>query len=1158
MLEAKHPDRGEVLIVRLADGTLSLEAGLYSPWEARLSELLSEGNDVSSLRLRRLRLYDVPQCVLWVASTLRELDLSANALRDLPQWTADLGQLTRLDVSLNALRPDVFDIDGRLPSELHSLNLSGNVMLRELPALFADTQTLPNLRDLRVAECGLRDIGAALSGREGLETLDLSRNVLEGRESELALPPSIESLSLAGCRLVAVPPTIRNIHALKEIDLSGNALDDLPLWLTAMPEIESINLARNRVARMPPLGGAESNLRRLNVSSNVLAEDGTFPGSLQELIISGSPLTVLPSGVAELGALRSLVAVSCGLVSLGVGVAQLPHLEKLELANNRIAELPDDWSGARSLRHLGLQRNQITSLPRSLGALPSLESVVTRGNALVREQAAAATSNSLISYLRSLWQDQAAVNEVKLVLVGEGAVGKSSLLAALIGDPHDVHRPTTHGLEIKSFELPIDASHTSGLPLTVRAWDFGGQPQYRPAQQVFFSEDAIYLVAWRPRLGVGANAIAHWIETIRQRAGDCKIVLVATHQDVEPIHAEQGEALVADFGVSAYCGVASPTGAGIPDLKARITELALDLGTTQRTVPAAWIEARNTLITSGAPYVSFEQFEAVASAHSHSPVDARALAVTGQVLGWWVFDDTPHLSSIVVTKGDWLGAAIALVMDGERDPSGLGLVDTPTLSRLWDDPDRPAHLRYPAHLHNHFVALMEKYDLAYRAPNRVRDPDILVIPQLLSDVVPTRFVDAWVDALPNADRDERHCSTALLNGVKTSVPVGLLPRLIARTHRRSLGALELDKAVHWQAGVVLKSENARALVRPTADGISISAKGAFPTELIVEIEAALGDLVAAYWPGTTLTTQLSCPRCETARAFERDRLVERSLRHLKDAECPYCFARLDIDQIVSPAVKRQALESAMRDEFDRIADMLDRVADRQEHMVASLPNLQLALSAIAQQLHRDLAVVLDAIADEVLNGPRLFLVEEVARTASTPQVAHVRLRIRLFCEHSHRALSDLDQDPGSGVFEIDVPRKWWKRLRPILDRTRLVLGVLAPFAAAGLPMGKAEDGWIESAGEPIEFLQELSGATADAIEGFDSSGPDDDYVDDPAPNDRPSVFTPTLKEGGAMREFQRLLREHDPSLGDLRLVRSNDGYLWVHRNFEQQYRRVPG
>jgi hypothetical protein len=114
---------------------------------------------------------------------------------------------------------------------------------------------------------------------------------------------------------------------------------------------------------------------------------------------------------------------------------------------------------------------------------------------------------------------------VKLILVGEGAVGKSSLLAALRDEPWVEHRDRTHGLQIK----PVEVEH-AGQAITLNGWDFGGQQVYRPTHQLFFTAPAVYLVVWKPREGPEVGMVEQWLAMIQHRAGaDARVHVVATH-----------------------------------------------------------------------------------------------------------------------------------------------------------------------------------------------------------------------------------------------------------------------------------------------------------------------------------------------------------------------------------------------------------------------------------------------------------------------------------------------------------------------------------------------------------------------------------------------------------------------------------------------------
>jgi GTPase SAR1 family protein len=131
-----------------------------------------------------------------------------------------------------------------------------------------------------------------------------------------------------------------------------------------------------------------------------------------------------------------------------------------------------------------------------------------------------------LQYLRAKAQAQITLNEAKLILIGEGEVGKSCLLGALREDEWLESRPTTHGIEIK----PVIVTHPDrGTDILLNGWDFGGQPVYRSTHQLFFSAPAVYLVVWKPREGPQQGFVKEWITLIKHREPDAKVLVVATH-----------------------------------------------------------------------------------------------------------------------------------------------------------------------------------------------------------------------------------------------------------------------------------------------------------------------------------------------------------------------------------------------------------------------------------------------------------------------------------------------------------------------------------------------------------------------------------------------------------------------------------------------------
>ncbi|MCA1706203.1 MAG: hypothetical protein LC808_24230 [Actinobacteria bacterium] len=224
-------------------------------------------------------------------------------------------------------------------------------------------------------------------------------------------------------------------------------------------------------------------------------------------------------------------------------------------------------------------------------------------------------SRELQTYLLRIAQEGEVLHEAKLLLVGEGAVGKSSLLGALRHDPWIERRDSTHGLEIKELRVKHP---TADVEMTLQGWDFGGQPVYRATHQLFFTAPAVYLVVWKPREGPELNLVDYWIRLIRHRAGtEARVIVVATHRAEGRVARLDEAALRFSYGdiVVGFHHVDSLTNDGIPELLTAIAEVAATIPGMRRSFPRSWRRARALLDAMALPYLSYKDYErAVADA----------------------------------------------------------------------------------------------------------------------------------------------------------------------------------------------------------------------------------------------------------------------------------------------------------------------------------------------------------------------------------------------------------------------------------------------------------------------------------------------------------------------------------------------------------------
>ncbi|MCA9920891.1 MAG: leucine-rich repeat domain-containing protein, partial [Anaerolineales bacterium] len=654
-----------------------------------------------------------------------ELDLSN------PQWKDPKPpQLTEL--------PDTI---GQL-SQLRSLSLNDNKLMT-VPDTIGQ---LAQLQILNLRNNKLMAVPDAISQLTQLWTLYLNSNQLTVVPETIGQLTWLQWLYLFDNQLTAIPDTIGELTWLQELDLANNQLTAIPDTIGQLIMLQSLNLSYNRLTVVPDTIGQLTRLHSLD--------------------LEGNELTVVPNTIGQFIQLQSLNLSYNQLTTIPDIIGQLLWLRELNLASNQLTAVLETIGQLTKLQSLDFSSNQLADIPGSLAQLEHLEKLELDGNPLNPELAAAYKEglDAVKTYLRAKARAQIRLNEAKLILVGEGEVGKTCLMDALAGQAWQEH-PTTHGIEIRTISAVDPAG---GTELTLNGWDFGGQRVYRPTHQLFFSSPAVYLVVWKPREGPQAGFVKEWIKLIKHREPEAKILVVATHggpQQRQPDIDRQelwdlfGKDTVLDFFHVDSKPDANGQRRGIADLKTAIASAAAHLPEMGREVPKSFEEARQTLTASNAAYLPLEEVYAICAQHSMDDELARLFVAISHRLGHLIhYAHDPALRDIVVLKPSWLATAISFVLDDAATRDAQGLVPFSRLRQIWDDPTRAAADRYAADLHPIFLRLMERFDLSYRVAglsNHDDDHSTSLIAQLVPDTRPEkRLAKAWPSAPSGGDSQQ--------------------------------------------------------------------------------------------------------------------------------------------------------------------------------------------------------------------------------------------------------------------------------------------------------------------------------------------------------------------------------------------------------------------
>lgn len=279
----------------------------------------------------------------------------------------------------------------------------------------------------------------------------------------------------------------------------------------------------------------DSHITKLNLSDRNLSQ---LPGgigqlsSLQHLDLDDNQLRELPPKIGRLSSLEVLDSGGNQLRELPPEIGRLSSLKRLHLSYNQLRELPPEIGQLTNLRNLSLHNNQLSHLPREIGYLASLQNLSLYNNSPLQSpppEIIAQGTPAILAYLRGLQEKTTPRYEVKLLIIGEGGTGKSSLLRALRNQHFDAVLSTTHGIEVDSLKLSHPNKKNTNVILNT--WDFGGQQIYHATHQFFLTKRSMYIVTWNARLGVKQSRLDYWLETIQVLAPDAPVLLVATHID---------------------------------------------------------------------------------------------------------------------------------------------------------------------------------------------------------------------------------------------------------------------------------------------------------------------------------------------------------------------------------------------------------------------------------------------------------------------------------------------------------------------------------------------------------------------------------------------------------------------------------------------------
>lgn len=498
----------------------------------------------------------------------------------------------------------------------------------------------------------------------------------------------LESISLSQNFLCKVPGFISELKSLRSLDLSANNIHEFPKEIKHHEELRFLNLSNNSISKLP------NDILEYEICRNDELKNNSNPAKTNSKALEKKGSSIFEETKQQL---RKI---------LNIPEFKNPRVDINDLTTDYLSLFMEGHSRTISLK------GAFSFIRDRNFDYPNYEySVRLYGNLfLAPVEMYKKRPSELFQYILDLQNapETKPLHEAKLIFLGSGFVGKTSLIKMLTGKGYNSIEEKTDGIEIT--ELSIKKENND---VKLNIWDFGGQEIMHATHKFFLTKRSIYVLVINPRTEdkYGESELEYWLKMIISFAGFVPVVIVINKCETHPIDIGFGALKDKYPSIVDFVKTSCKENIGIGKLRLLIENALFRVKHIDEKLPISYFKIKDHLEKINKDYLQYSDYERICRRIDPIMTNKSHKILVGLLhdLGIMLnFSENRLLHDTQVLNPEWVTQGVYSIITSSVLINQKGIITIEDTRGILDREQYPSIRE-----HRYILDIMQYFELAY-------------------------------------------------------------------------------------------------------------------------------------------------------------------------------------------------------------------------------------------------------------------------------------------------------------------------------------------------------------------------------------------------------------------------------------------------------------